>query len=436
MSIKSITVTALLLLSGPRLYLTAATDAITHAPAWTVELHAVELSQLDESGFGATLELSAIANQNATLRAVVFDQVTVNGIPIRVNSLQGPIKLREGLPVEGLSSIETRLNFRELTSFDPLREIIRNGKAKVHTTARAQLQLNLFEKLAIFTGGAWVVSDIDQEVRVDLPGGPFGQAAAMAALSAAEPVWVWGQAGQEWRRNRSALAVEASKGMAGSLVAIETSYALVSKQGETQNVQSWTTGFLIGGGKILAPAEAVEPWLFDSSVARALGEHQVKVLPKLTEISASLTTAEQANLPRVSVRNGSLKILELREETDRAIAPESRRIYPIRFRANGRNVVVLESAAWKDAGAGVKTAQPLAEVWQPAAVYKIRREDGQTTPTLWLTQARKESGSFRLKDPLDATAFGSPVWIGGGVAGMLQTEDSAAEVSSILKAPQ
>jgi hypothetical protein len=96
----------------------------------------------------------------------------------------------------------------------------------------------------------------------------------------------------------------------------------------------------------------------------------------------------------------------------------------------------LESAAWKDAGAGVKTAQPLAEVWQPAAVYKIRREDGQTTPTLWLTQARKESGSFRLKDPLDATAFGSPVWIGGGVAGMLQTEDSAAEVSSILKAPQ
>jgi len=89
--------------------------------------------------------------------------------------------------------------------------------------------------------------------------------------------------------------------------------------------------------------------------------------------------------------------------------------------------------AWKRTAQGPKPADaPSVAGWQPAAVYRIRFEADSPIAVLWLTEAREENGSYRLKDPLDSMAFGSPVWIGKGVAGILQTEDTAAEIGTLL----
>jgi hypothetical protein len=405
----------------------------TSTPAWRLDLHDITLTRIDEEGMTAVLLLTLTANRDATLRGVAFDQVTVNGVPIRVPPLQGPINLKRGQVMEGLS-VEGRMKFRELTSLDPLRDMVRTRSADVHATVRAELDLNILQKLALLAGNVWVVADVSRDVPVNMPGGPLGQAAAFAMLTAADPIWIFGQAGQEWRRNQSEFAQEAAEGMAGSLVAIETTYELRSRDGEVSTARNWSTGLLMGDGRILTVAEALEPWRFNAALAEAIGTGAATVVPDRTEISASLLPARPDDaVPTLSLRKGELKTVEIAGRTETAISPNTQRSYSLRLRTADDNAAVLSGGAWKQMLQRPKPAAAASVAgWRPAAVYRIRFDNGGPTAVLWLTEAREENGRYRLKDPLDFTAIGSPVWIGDGVAGILQTQDTAAELGAVL----
>ena len=172
--------------------------------------------------------------------------------------------------------LEITLPYRELESLEPLRRIVREGKADVSVNLRAEVELNLFQKLARVTGGAWVPIDTEQQVPVRVPGGSVGRLAALAALTAAEPGWIFGQNATEWRRNRSELAGRARTILPDSLVSLETRYELRSKNGEVAAARHWSAGFSLGDGEVLAPAEAVEPWSFDNAICEALQKGDVE----------------------------------------------------------------------------------------------------------------------------------------------------------------
>lgn len=427
-----ISLLAILIGSGAHFYLAWSQEPTV--PAWHLNLHQVTLSRIDSDSISATLAFTVTADRDATLRDVVFDQTTVNGVPVHVPPLKGPIALRRGQMVDGFSTIEGRMDFRELTSLDPLREVVRSGKADVHATVRAELELNLFKKLTLLAGSAWAVTEVNQQVPVNLPGGALGKAAAFAVITAADPIWIAGQAGREWRRNQSEFAEQAADGMANSLVLIETTYELRSQNGEVTAVRGQSTGFLMPGGRILTVAETVQPWTFLPSLAEALHSGTAKLISNHTEISASLlaTTPDQAVQP-LSLQKRELEIVRMSGRAHRAISPDTQRHYPLRFRATDDNAAILKAEAWKRTPHELKFAEASSVLgWRPAAVYRIRLAAGGPKAVLWLTEAREEGGHYRLKDPLDSTAFGSPVWIGNGVAGILQTEDAAAEIGAVL----
>jgi hypothetical protein len=425
----------LIILAGPRFPSSLALCQETTKPAWRLDVHEITLTQIDNDGMTATLALTVTANRNATLRDVVFDQVTVGGAPVHVPPLRAPIRLQQGRVADGLANIAGRVNFRDVTSLNPLRDLVRTGKASVHATIRAELELNIFQMLTLRTTRAWAVTDVSAQVKVNVPGGPLGQAAAFAVLTAADSVWTRGLSAHERSRNQTDFAKHAAEELAGSLVLLQTNYEFRSQAGESTTTRSSSVGFLIGDGRILTVSEAIEPWRFSPSLAEALGSGIARLKPSHEEISASLLLNPTTGaVEAVSSREGGLRIVKVLRQTETAISPETERTYSMRLRATDNNAAVLRADAWKQVmqGLNLASASPQ-EGWRPAAVYRIRSDSNGARAVLWMTEARKEDGRYILKDPLDATAFGSPVWIGNGVAGMVQTEDTAANIDTILK---
>lgn len=67
--------------------------------------------------------------------------------------------------------------------------------------------------------------------------------------------------------------------------------------------------------------------------------------------------------------------------------------------------------------------------WQPAVVFYE-----SSHPLLFTTEARLENGRIALKEPVAPSAFGSPVWVENGIAGIVQEDYSAADANALQKA--
>lgn len=400
-----------------------------------VRVEKVELSDIGADSVAAAVRLSATAQKTATLSTIAFDQIAINGVPVRVPPIAGPIRLAAGQQIDGLPELRAVLMYRELDSLSPLRRAVQDGCAHVHAVVRAQIEMNLFEKLMLRTRDAWVTIQIDQDVPIGIPGGPLGRVAATGALLAAEPVWIAGQSAQEWRRNRTALAEKVRAALPGHLVLLETRYQLRARDGEVADLDAWSSGFRIGGGEVVAPAEAVEPWMFNDSVGEALERGDVSVNASKVEILATPVATGSAPARTYSLQQKELRIVKTLSGSETAISTETKHRYHVRFRDRDTNVALLEISALKDSGAGLDPSVRVREVgdWQPAAVVRFDRQGKAGEPVLWMTEARWEGGRYRIKDPTDTTAFGSPLWTEDGVVGVLQDENSAAEISGLLK---
>jgi len=408
-------------------------QAQTFSPQPEIRIEKVNLSNIGPESIEASVRLSVVARSTTTLRKVLFEEATVNGLRIRVPPLQGPIRLQNGRPVEGLPDISAVLTYRELESLEPLRRAMRDGSAEVHAVLSGQVELTLFEKLILLAGGAWVRMTVDQQVPVELPGGGLSRFAAVATLTAAEPVWAANQTAQEFLRNRTALAGEVRSSIRGHLIVFDTQYELKSRKGEIARMRTVSCGFLVGNGEVVAPAETAEPWLFDDSIAEAIERRDISVNDQNTEILATVIGENDADSARTfSLQRHEIRILKKLSASENAISSASKRRYHIMLRNGVNNAVLFEVPALRDSGSGLALSREApGGNWQQAAVVRIDREHGNK-PVLWLTEARWEEGRYQIRDIVDGTAFGSPLWIEGGVAGLLQDESSAADMNSLL----
>ena len=143
----------------------------------------------------------------------------------------------------------------------------------------------------------------------------------------------------------------------------------------------------------MAPAETIEPWAFDNSIAEALERGDVAVNEQNTEVLATVIASDAANSKRTfSLQHHDLRIRKSLGASENAISAETRRRYRIMFRNRAYNAVMFDIPALRDAGAGLTLSRETPETeWQPAAVVRIDHEQGNK-PVLWLTEARWEDG--------------------------------------------
>ena len=305
---------------------------------------------------------------------------------------------------------------------------MRAGRARVQGTLRGRLSLNVFQKLALMTTGAWVVTHIDREVAVELGGGAFGQAAAIAALTLAEPIWGAGRAVRA--RTDAAMLERAQAAMAESIVAVETRYDLRSRDGETARLTHAAIGFLVDTATVLVPAEVVEPWLFDERMAEAVQNGAVRVASQGVDMIVA-PVGDNAAPPGFSLQQKQIRLVKMLSGTEDAMSPQTRRRFRLRLRSRDNNAALLGIGGWSGRGIEVSHAAPI-PTWRPATIVRLRRLANTIAPSYWRTSVRWDGRRYEIRDPVDADAFGSPVWTETGVVAMVQDEVSAASVHELL----
>jgi hypothetical protein len=395
-----------------------------------ISIESISLSDFDSDGIVADVQIQATATATTTLRSLTLERVTLNNLRVTLPPLNRELKLVAGQPVTGIPPLRARLAFRELDSLESVRQIVRNGSVRVRGVLRGQIQLNLFQKLALLGGGAWVVTRIDRDVPVEIPGGELGRFAALTALTGAEPIWAASAPiRQAWQtmQDRVVRATDLPS-ISRSLVALETRFDLKSRSGDIVSMRHWSAGFAAGNGRIIAPAESIEPWIFDAGIAEAIAAREVSPVPSSVEIV--LTTAAAGSPSQVfSSLHGGLRIVKKLSATTTVVSTTTRERFRVRFRGDDANAALLEVRGW------TAPTVPLAERradWQPAAIVIPRRQSDRVEPELLHTAVRFEEGRYRLRDPVDPAAFGSPIWTEDGVAGLLQEETSGAELKMVM----
>ena len=399
-------------------------------PLRDVTVTSIDLDDLDLEGIQVTVHLRATANVSATLQTLIFDRASIGDLRINLPPLRGPITLRENQSLEGPRIVRVRLSYRELDSLEPLRRLIESRRGRFRATTRGRLALNLFQKIALMTGTAWVVTTVDQEVPVELRGGTFARSAGLAALTVAEPVWRAGRAMQA--HADAAIAARASAALERSIVSLETHYDVKSSTGDTARLRHAFTGFLVDEFTLLAPAEAVEPWLFDHAFAEAAGRGEVSVVPSSLEIVAR-PAAPSGPTMRLTSERKDIQVLKVQSGSETAVSAATKKRFRLRLRASDSNVALMRLNGWRGAGVTPIVTDLPAE-WQPATVVRLRREQDRIEAVFLQTAVRSNDGRVELRDPVDTDAFGSPIWTEAGVVGVVQEDTSGADLKRALSA--
>jgi hypothetical protein len=177
-------------------------------------------------------------------------------------------------------------------------------------------------------------------------------------------------------------------------------------------------GFHANKGRVLVPAEAVEPWMFEAHIADAISSNNAHVV----EGSLDILVRDS------SLQAGEVKIPAVGRDRVKAISIDRRKIYPMRERDSETNMAGLEIAALaahEPDMPAMKEPSVKDGVASPDAIFRLRR---QAEIEVFLLPIAVENGRIRLVEPIDSRAFGSPVIGPAGLLGMLQNQTSVASM--------
>ena len=363
-----------------------------------VEVKSISIAEVATDRLKLRVYLGGTTAYDALLKQIAFDDVTLNGVPVFVPSISEPLRLVKGKPFE--SAVEATVLYRDLPSLEPVRRMAREGKVRVSAIVRLQPELSIVQKLALRTWSPWVSAKIDRTVDVELPGGSLGRTTALVVLAGADSVWSLGQRGLEWRRERNEFVARVRTEYAPRVVMITTKYRLGDGEGQ------WTgLGFHWQGNEVIAPAEAVEPWLFDAGLAEAMSDRALQV----SKVAITARTKANSAMP--------LTLVGMPRETQKGLSVGRRRTYRFRERASTSNLARFRIEATVGA---VKQG----ELADNVAIFRPRDGD----PEIIVVPAVIENGTVRLADPIDSRAFGSPVIGRDGFLGILQDQRTVLRV--------
>ena len=399
----------------------AATPSLN--PLNGIELRSIEVSDLNSDRVRFQLHLGGIAQEDIALRALSFDSATVNGIPVFLPPISARFRLSKGQEFRAIGALQAELYFRDLDSLTPLRRMVQDKKADVRATIRLQPDLSLLQRMVLRASGAWVSTTFERSVGVEVPGGMVGRGAALMALAAADSLWVLGRSGLEWRNQRDAFVQQVRATYAPRVLVIETRYQVRGKDGR-QALLTWRgLGFHQSGGQVIVPAEAIEPWLFDSTVADAIASGAAEVIKSSLDIVARMTTGTS-----YSLRNGNLKIVRVAQDRSKAISVRRRKVYEVRERNSTANVAKLLITSSLLSKLREATANGAA---QTVAVFRLRDSAAEQWPEILILSATGENGTTRLVEPVDLRASGSPVINQDGMVGILLDQSTIASMQAI-----
>ena len=178
-------------------------------------MQSVEIADVSSDRVRLRVRLGGIAERDINVRTLSFDDASLNGIPLFSPPVAGPLRIAKGTPLANAGVLEASIYYRDLPSLEPVRRMVREEKVFVRATLRIQPELNVVQRIALWTSNAWVSWKLERVVTVQLPGGRAGKTPLSSLLPGRTRCGL--SASADWRGVVSAMRSHKSCG-ANSLI--------------------------------------------------------------------------------------------------------------------------------------------------------------------------------------------------------------------------
>ncbi len=368
------------------------------------------------------------STRSVTVKKVRFDNMHLGKVPFYLSPLDARIEIKAGKAMP-LPAIPMTVFFRDLDSLAPVAEAIRSGEIRVNGRAEVDLDLNLFERLAVRKWNPRVEVPVDSTIKVGLPAGELGKVALLAGLEAAQrAMGIAGSAINVMRGDQEKWSADLENRFSKSLLLLESRYSLRMADGQNMEVSTRGMAFQLATNLIVTTRELTEPWQYYPDTALLLEEKRATLQEASDDV---LVCPVGWNMEDgASIRSGKLKQRSAVNQMERVYVPVGSGAAKVKVaaRENGANYAELEVAAPIGAVTPIPAAssQP-GQVWERVAVFRLTQEG--TFETIFVP-AHRDGDRIIFDTPVDDAAVGSPVMTTAGAIGIVQGEHSGRVVAN------
>jgi hypothetical protein len=411
--------------------LTVAAEEPTDSPSVPVQVAIDSINVKDVASDRVRLQILShlTASRKLKIKSVRFEHMRLGSLPVYLSPIEDRIELEKDVPVS-LPPLPLTVYFRDLDSLEPLQQAVRDGKATVQGKARIDLELNLLEELAIRQRSARVDLPIAMTIPVEIPGGFAGRAAALATLTAGQvALSLGGSALNLLRQSQKGWEDRLRTQLTPALLVADSRYSIRTHDNQKIDFSVRGLGFRISPDQFVLTGEMIEPWKYDTDVARALQTGEASLIEDSIDLLVYPAGETPSQSSSRSLSIGTIQIVHRSGKIDVAHVPyhdKSIKV-PISQRDADANYAVLRFARTEDKLASGK--EPPIQLapeqfrrsrnWDRLTLFRV---DDEGHLELVSTPAHRKDNRIVLENPVDDRAYGSLLIAPEGSVGMVQDE--------------
>jgi len=420
--------------------LSAAAQTQPQAPSeGEIQVDSVELGDVAVDRVRLAVYPVVVPYLDARIDGITFFSMRLNGIPIYVPPVNEPLTLQAGRRLRLRRPLEVTIFFRDLSSLQPVIDLVRNSRLHLEGTAVFEARLSLLPALVLRTRIARAPMRFQVDVPVTLPVSRLTREAALRVLQLAEP-------GSRTVRGKVITLIDSTESrqrimdkFGPNLLFALARYTLADSNGKKFPIESTGIAFRVEPKRYLLPRELAEPWRFDPAVGMQVKSRKLTIVEGSYDL---LLWPVGANLSRTgnelrtdnafSYRKRQFRLtLSPRSDSEKMVTTETGRSVTIISslqRGSRSNLAIAEFDVPPPPGSPVSEVDRHPDPNGYSSLLVFRFGAGammdKVEPEILSLSAKVSNGRLILDDPVDATAWGSPMISEAGVAGILQEEKS------------
>jgi len=362
------------------------------------------------------------AFRNTRVKRVRFSGMRLGDIPFFMEPMEEHIQLKAGESTAA-PPIPVTIYFRDLDSLKAVEEAIRSGEMQVSGRARAELDLGLLERAAVWQWSGRADVALSGKLPVEAPGGDIGKAAAILAVRGAEAALPAAGSTLSQLRGQGAMrGRDVKDAYSHWLVVADSKYSLIMEDGRKINLSASALGIRVSDDLVVLTGEELEPWKYDPDVALALS-NGAKLVPEARDLTIKFDGA-RGDAPALS--NGGLHIERSAAQLESVLVQDDEKRIRVQVAKRDSNsnyaLIRIVHAEGGSLQTGLFSSQTMPGNYERVAVFHVTT--GGKLEVI-LVPAHARNGRITLDSPVDDSAFGSIVVAPDGIVGLVQDERSA-----------
>ncbi len=417
------------------------------SPGEQFQVEKIALLNLQTDRIGFTVTPSIIPSAQVHVRTITFFGMRMNGIPVFIPPVSEELDLHAGVKASLRRPMQCTIYLRDLNSLQPLIDLVKSGKIHIEGNALVEAKLDLLPSLLLRTRTAHAPFHIDASLSLDVPGGQAAREQALTVLTVAQSGSSLLSKSLLYLLGTDATQKRLQDRFGKSVLLALSRFEMADSTHKRYPVERLGVAFRLSDKQVVTAREMIEPWRFDSDVALKLKRKELTMVENSFDLLLWPSGTTYSGIGGAPLEAAALGLRKHDFHIESASSAETETMVATNTgsratlvntvpRASTSNLAVLafdvplttgSPVAPLDAKLNSAGYKNLAIFRFPAGAYTKNVE-----PEIVRLSASSVNGRLVFDDPVDSSAFGSPVISDTGLVGIVQDENSAIGLETAL----